>query len=58
MERVCALSPDINKCSDYDGNGHCLSETDGCGMLRLMDKKEEPKSEYVRKPRWFEKYYK
>ena len=57
-ERKCVLSPDINKCPDYDGKGHCLGKTDGCGMLRLVGEKQVAKNEYVRKPRWFEKYYK
>lgn len=58
MDSLCVLSPDINKCPDYDGKGHCLGKTDGCGMLRLVDEKQVVKNEYVRKPRWFDKYYK
>ena len=49
MDSLCVLSPDINKCPDYDGKGHCLGKTDGCGMLRLVDEKQVVKNEYESK---------
>lgn len=51
--KICALDREIHTCP-YLGEGQeCLSENT-CSM----QEKEEKKENYVRKPRWYDDYYK
>lgn len=51
---ICTLDKEYNECPLFDGKGFCSAPNRSCGMLRIQ---EEPKK-YVRKERWYEKYYK
>ena len=53
-ERICTLSKNLNNCPHFDGEQHCTSPATTCGMLRI----QEEEAKYVRKDRWYEKYYK
>lgn len=57
LEKICILKADLSKCQYLGENQRCNAPHSKCGMLvKLAD---EPKQAlYVRKPRWFEKYYK
>ena len=57
MLRDCRLDPDINQCPHFDSNkGKCAIENESCGFYEKSKIKTEP--EYIRQPRWYEKYYK
>lgn len=47
----CELEKELNKCPYYE-NGHCKKEGI-CSFQKKIEKKE-----YIRKERWYEKYYK
>lgn len=53
-EYICTLSKELNNCPYFDGTQHCKSPETSCGMLRI----QEADKKYVRKERWYEKYYK
>lgn len=56
MIHKCTLSPEINKCEYFDSeNGICKREIK-CSMWE--DGEETKQSAYIRKERWYEKYYK
>lgn len=54
---VCTLDKTINHCPYFDGNERCTNNGTGtkCGMLRIV---EDVDKKYIRKERWYEKYYK
>lgn len=53
----CCLAPDINKCPNYIADtGRCAAGNEMCGFFNSYEKRE--KTEYKRKTRWYEKYYK
>lgn len=54
----CKFNTAYNKCEylNRDNDG-CLAEKSECSF-RWEDVKDPPKQPYVRKPRWYEKYYK
>lgn len=54
MERVCRLQANFNKCNYLGSNQKCNAPHNDCGML-IKDNVEQKK--YVRKEKWFEKYY-
>lgn len=58
LEKVCLIDPKYNECP-YKGEGRECNATDTkCGMLIKLDvQPEQNKEKYVRKPRWYEKYY-
>lgn len=58
MERICLLNPQYNECQ-YKGEGKtCNAPDTKCGMLIKLDvQSEQEKEKYVRKPRWYEQYY-
>ena len=49
----CELEKELNKCPFYK-EGFCTSNT-SCSFQKKVEKNEK---EYVRKERWYEKYYK
>lgn len=52
----CLLAEDINVCPHYDSIHHeCKDNVRECGMFNKYYM--NPRSKYVRKPRWYEKYY-
>lgn len=52
----CALPKELNTCIYLSDNSECLKKPPNpCGML---EKPPVPKNTYVRKERWYEKYYK
>lgn len=56
----CMLSKDINNCPFYNSEeALCTNENSSCSF-RVTDDKGQSiiKNHYVRKPRWYEKYYK
>ena len=55
MEYFCTLDRNLNNCPHFDGNNHCTNPETKCGMLRIQD---NTKKNYIRKERWYEKYYK
>jgi hypothetical protein len=59
MKGICGLAPDINQCPNYNvDTGSCASNNNVCGFFRELVEKKEEKTEYKRKPRWYERYYK
>lgn len=53
----CFLAEDINSCSHYDWDRHeCKDRIRECGMYNKNYM--NPKTQYIRKARWYEKYYK
>lgn len=54
----CKFNTAYNQCEylNRDNDG-CLAEKSECSF-RWEDVKDPPKQPYVRKPRWYEKYYK
>ena len=57
-ESNCLLAEDINNCSKYDKErGICRDDFRACGMYNKASKVSS-KYTYIRKPRWYEKYYK
>jgi len=53
----CRFDPDINQCPHFDSNkGKCAIENESCGFYGKSKIKTEP--DYIRQPRWYEKYYK
>lgn len=57
-ESNCLLEEDINTCSRYDREkGFCKDDFRACGMYNKASIVPS-KNVYVRKPRWYEKYYK
>ena len=56
-ESKCLLNEDINRCAHYNyENQECKDGVRECGMFNKNYM--NPKSPYIRKPRWYEKYYK
>ena len=55
-ELSCLLEEDINRCSHYDSVKHeCKDHIKECGMYNKNF--VYTKNSYVRKQRWYEKYY-
>ena len=54
--RVCTLDADINKCIYFKNGKYCDARDTKCGMMG--DEENKLKYRYVRKTRWYEKYYK
>lgn len=53
----CLLEEDINGCVYFDKEHQdCKGNIRECGMYDKYA--ENPRNAYVRKPRWYEKYYK
>ena len=53
----CLLEEDINRCAYYDKERqNCKGNIRECGMYDKYA--DNPINRYVRKPRWYEKYYK
>ena len=53
---TCLLAEDINTCPHYDNIHHeCKDMVRECGMFNKYYMK--PKNKYIRKSRWYEKYY-
>ena len=50
---LCTLDREYNECPFFDGQQFCTNPSKACGMLRKQEKPEK----YVRKARWYEKYY-
>ncbi len=59
MQGRCGLTSDINKCPHYQvvSSGCGIDHTVCCFYIDPGEKKEE-KTEYKRKTRWYEPYYK
>ena len=53
MELLCTLEEDI--CCPHRKDGKCGINNEKCGFS-MIEKIEKPKK-YVRKERWYEKYY-
>lgn len=54
---LCTLEEDINRCAQYDReNGICRTNNTKCAFCK--ENVSDSPSGYVRKPRWYEKYYK
>ena len=54
---VCTFDESINTCPNYDrDNKQCTTENTVCCFARKEE--EANKDKYVRKEKWFEKYYK
>lgn len=52
----CALQKELNKCIYLSDNSECIKpQPNPCGML---EKPPVRKNTYIRKERWYEKYYK
>lgn len=51
------LKADINQCQYFDGVRLCNAPHTKCGMLIKLIEEEKSKDKYVRKERWYEKYY-
>ena len=51
---ICSLPPEINSCPYYAKTGECKNEMEGCSFRK---EKGENRNQYVRKERWYEKYY-
>lgn len=52
----CLLAEDINVCTHYDSIHHeCKDMVRECGMFNKHCMNSN--SKYIRKPRWYEKYY-
>jgi len=59
MAGMCGLAPDINKCPNYNADTvSCAANNKACGFFRDSGEKKEEKTEYKRKARWYEQYYK
>ena len=53
---TCLLEAEINACPHYDiDTNMCRDKVKDCGMFNKHYMK--PVNKYVRKPRWYEKYY-
>lgn len=57
MERICLLRAEYNQCPFIRDDQRCGSST-ACGMLAKLDDRKKGSNKYVRKSRWYEKYYK
>lgn len=59
MTGLCMLAPDINQCPNYNADiGSCVTNNKVCGFFMESGDIKEEKTEYKRKPRWYEQYYK
>lgn len=52
----CLLDADVNKCPHYNSKGKKCLYTGKCSFQKAAI--EQQKSKYIRKERWYEKYYK
>lgn len=53
----CLLEEDINSCIHYNRDSHeCMDDIRECGMFDKNNSNSV--NPYIRKPRWYEKYYK
>ena len=55
---ICEADKSIIKCPHMDAGSSCLNPQSGCGFRKEESVKTTKKKEYVRKPRWYEQYYK
>lgn len=56
-ESNCLLEEDVNRCPHYDYDKHeCRDSIKECGMYNKPSIVKS-KNTYIRKPRWYEKYY-
>lgn len=52
--KKCTLDKEINTCPFFDTPTENCNNLENCSM---QQKEETKKHEYIRKPRWYEKYY-
>lgn len=58
MQGICSLAQDINSCPHYQADTiSCATNNTVCGFYRDPGSRKEDKTEYQRKPRWYEQYY-
>ena len=56
---LCLLSKDINNCTFCDKDKmECHNKVADCGFKKCEEIKTEETMGYIRKERWYEKYYK
>lgn len=57
---ICTLPSEIKQCPFRSNDSKCNMDKDGCGFRKIEQEQEQDKtpSQYVRKERWYEKYYK
>ncbi len=58
MVGMCSLAPDINQCPNYNADTvSCSANNKACAFFMESGNGKEEKTEYKRKPRWYEQYY-
>ena len=58
MVGMCGLAPNINQCPNYNADTRsCAANNNVCGFFKVPGENKE-KTEYKRKSRWYEQYYK
>ena len=56
--KLCLLSKDNNNCKFCDKDKmECHKDVAECGFQKCEEVKTEKTIEYIRKERWYEKYY-
>lgn len=57
--KICLLPKENNKCRFFDKEKmECHNKVVGCGFQKIEKINDKNASGYVRKERWYEKYYK
>lgn len=54
---ICILDPDID-CPNHTDRRECVINNDRCSFYSKLRQKPAEFQHYIRKPRWYEKYYK
>lgn len=58
MKKICLLQSDYNRCAYTGDDDECRAPNSSCGMCYKLDDSKTEHTNYVRKPRWYEEYYK
>lgn len=58
MAYYCDLQEEFNSCPHFHEDKRCTAIDTKCSFRRGTKEKEVIKNPYVRKERWYEKYYK
>lgn len=58
MEYYCELDPEYNKCPYFHDNRKCTAIDTKCAYRRGSEERPVIKEPYIRKERWYGKYYK
>lgn len=59
MKKICLIDAEYNTCKYLASDQQCTASGNDCSMYEIAGSGDRlPQGTYIRKERWYEKYYK